>query len=242
MSFLVERDGALLLLDAGSGVGRLAEPGPATRWLGRADRLDIVLTHYHLDHVIGLSYLPGVARGLSIRIHAPGPPLTVAGPEAIERLIGPPLFPHRIAEWPMPVEVIAYHEGPLRIGPFDLRLRSQRHPGGSVGLRVDDDLAYVTDTVVDPATEALARGVDLLLHEVWRTDAEAESDDPAVSGHSAASPVAALAARSAVRRVAPVHHPPHRDAIATLELCAEMAAVGGVEVTPLEEGMEIDVG
>lgn len=240
MSFLLERDGALLLLDAGSGVARLAEPGPAG-WLASAERLDVVLTHYHLDHVIGLSYLPGVARHLPVTIHAPAPPLTEAGPEALERLISPPLFPHVIAEWPMPTNVVGYAEGPLRIGPFTLRLRAQRHPGGSVGLRVDDALAYVTDTVVDPGSEELARGVDLLLHEVWRTDAEAAREDPALSGHAAAGPVAALARRAGVRRLAPVHHPPHRDAAAAGELLTAMAAVG-VEVVLLEEGVAIPVG
>ncbi len=172
----------------------------------------------------------------------PAPPLTAAGPEAIDRLIGPPLFPHPIAEWPMPTEVIAYDRGPLQVGPFTLRLRSQRHPGGSVGLRVDDDLAYVTDTEVDPATEVLVRGVDLLLHEVWRTDAEARHDDPSAAGHSAAGPVALLAARAQVRRVAPVHHPPHRDAAAVRALCAEMTAVGGIDAMTLEEGGEVFVG
>jgi ribonuclease BN (tRNA processing enzyme) len=241
MSFLVERDGALLLLDAGSGVGRLAEPGPA-RWLAGADRLDIVLTHYHLDHVIGLSYLPGVARGLAIRIHAPAPPLVTAGPEAIERLIGPPLFPHRIPEWPMPVEVIAYGGGPLEIGPFTLRVRAQRHPGGSVGLRVDDDLAYVTDTVVDPGTEDLVRGVDLLLHEVWLDDREAAREDVGRAGHSAVGPVADLARSAGVRRWAPVHHHPRRDDAGVAALRSEGERRSGLPVLLLDEGAPLDVG
>ncbi|MCB1007673.1 MAG: MBL fold metallo-hydrolase [Acidobacteria bacterium] len=240
MSFLVEREGAFLLLDAGSGVARLAEPGPAGRLAG-AERLDVVLTHYHLDHVIGLSYLPGVARHLKVTIHAPAPPLTEAGPEAIERLISPPLFPHRIAEWPMPTEVVAYRSGPLEIGPFALEVRAQRHPGGSVGLRVGDSMAYVTDTVADPATVAFVKDVDLLLHEVWLGDGEGASS-AAASGHSAAADVAEIAARARVRRVALVHHHPGRDAAALEALRASIERRAGLPARVLEEGVPLDVG
>ena len=60
MSFLVLEGGAALVLDAGSGLARLLEPQVAAR-LPEDGPLDIVLTHYHLDHVVGLSYLPGLA-------------------------------------------------------------------------------------------------------------------------------------------------------------------------------------
>lgn len=239
MSFLLEREGALLLLDAGSGVARLAEPGPA-EWLASAERLDVVLTHYHLDHVIGLSYLPGVARHLPVTIHAPAPPLTEAGPEALERLISPPLFPHAIAEWPMPTNVVGYAEGPLRIGPFTLRLRAQRHPGGSVGLRLDDAMAYITDTVADPATVPFVNRVDLLLHEVWLSDEEAAN--ALASGHSAAAEVAEIAALARVRRVALVHHHPGRDAAALEALRASVEQRAGLPALLLEEGKPLDVG
>jgi len=239
MSFLLEREGALLLLDAGSGVARLAEPGPA-RWLESAERLDVVLTHYHLDHVIGLSFLPGVARHLRVTIHAPAPPLTEAGPEALERLLSPPLFPHTIAEWPMPTEAVAYRAGPLEIGPFSLATRAQRHPGGSVGLRVGDWMAYVTDTVADPATVPFVSHVDLLLHEVWLGDGERTA--AAASGHSSAAEVADLAARAGVRRVALVHHHPARDAAALEALRASVERRAGLPALLLEEGVPLDVG
>jgi ribonuclease BN (tRNA processing enzyme) len=142
----------------------------------------------------------------------------------------------------MPTEVVPYCGGALQVGPFMLRLRGQRHPGGSVGVRVDDLLAYVTDTVTDPGSEELARGVDLLLHEVWRTDAEAAVEDPGASGHAAAGPVADLAERAGVRRLAPVHHPPQRDGAALRALCDDMAAGRRLRVIPLDEGEELALG
>jgi glyoxylase-like metal-dependent hydrolase (beta-lactamase superfamily II) len=149
MSFLLVADGAALLLDAGSGAGRLLEPGVAPL-LRDCELLDVVLTHYHLDHVIGLSYLPGIWRGRRVRLWAPAAPLVDAQPaDALDRLFAPPLFPLRLSELPLAVEVHAYTGAELAIGPWRLRCRRQLHPGGSVALRFGDVFAYVTDTAVD---------------------------------------------------------------------------------------------
>lgn len=240
MSFLVVDGDAALLLDAGSGLARLLEPA-ATAALAGIERLDLVLTHYHLDHVVGLSYLPGVARERRLRVFAPAPPLTEGGPEALATLIAPPLFPITLDRWPMPVEVVPYGGPELEIGPFRLRVRAQRHPGGSAGLRLDDRLAYVTDTVVDPETARFARGVGTLLHEVWLTASEAEREDAGRTGHSAAPGVADLARRAAVGRLVPVHHHPRRDAEAIEELARDLAARSGREVRITVEGEPLDL-
>lgn len=243
MSFLVREDGAALVLDAGSGLARLLEPAVRAELAG-IDRLDLVLTHYHLDHVIGLSYLPGVARETSVRIFAPAPPLTAAGPEALARLIGPPLFPVPFERWPMPVEVVPYSGPTLEVGRFRIATRAQRHPGGSAGLRLGDELAYVTDTVLDPETAVFARGVGTLLHEVWLTDEEAAREDAGATGHSAAGPVADLARRAGVRQLLPVHHHPRRTAAELETLVASLvdrAAEGGVEVRLVAEGVPVEL-
>ena len=90
MSYLLTMPGAALLLDAGTGLGRLIEP-EVRNHVESLERLDILLTHYHLDHVVGLSYLPGVLGTLPVRIHAPVPPLVALGSEALDRLLSPPL-------------------------------------------------------------------------------------------------------------------------------------------------------
>lgn len=240
MCFLVVSPGAAMLLDAGSGVARLSEPARRAELEG-VERLEIVLTHYHLDHVIGLSYLPGVLPQRRVRIHAPAPPLVAAGSEALDKLIGPPLFPVPFHRWPTPAEVSPYAGAAVHAGAWTLATRGQKHPGGSVGLRLGDRLAYVTDTVLDLATVAFVRGVDTLLHEVWIDDEDAEREDPGRGGHSAAGPVADLAREAGVRRLIPVHHRPSYDTARLAALARALERRSGCVVELPVEGQPIEL-
>ena len=238
MCFLLLGDDEALLLDAGTGLARLLEPA-ILELLAPYPRLDILLTHYHLDHVIGLSYLPGVWRHRPVRLHCPGRPLVDADPaQALKQLLSPPLFPIEIASFPSGVEVIPLDgAGAHRIGSLAIRLRRQNHPGGSVGVRIGDLLAYVTDTSTDDATADFARGVGLLLHEVWASDDEARAQDPASHGHSAAADVARLARAAGVTRLMPIHHHPARSESEVCALARSIASnAPGIEVLVPEEG------
>jgi ribonuclease BN (tRNA processing enzyme) len=240
MCFLVlSRQGAVVL-DAGSGLARLLDPEIAARLAG-VERLEILLTHYHLDHVIGLSYLPAIWPKKPVRIHAPGPPLVDwDGRQALDRLISPPLFPVRLDELPGPVEVAPYGKGGFSLLGCAVQVRRQRHPGGSVAVRFGDSFAYATDTAPDPETARFAYGVDLLMHEVWVSDCEASQSDPAQSGHSAASAVAAIAKAAGARRLVPIHHHPKRSPGEVAELAASLKGFGGEVVMPVE-GEPIDL-
>ncbi len=235
MSFLLLLDDRrAVLLDAGTGVARLAETAIATR-LANFESLDIVLGHYHLDHVVGLTYLSTVW-GRPARIHAPAPPLVDVEPAiALGRLVGPPLFPIALDRFPVPIEVRAY-SGSFELAGRTVGVRRQNHPGGSVALRIDDALAYVTDTVADPESATFAHGVDLLLHEVWASDEEARAKPFLVAGHAAVGPVLEIAERASVSRLMPVHHHPSRTPDELAAFLAEVCRRSPVEVIIAEEG------
>lgn len=236
MSFLLLASREAILIDAGTGVARLLEP-QIFALLKPYDCLHIILSHYHLDHVIGLSYLPGVWTRGAVRIYAPTHPLVEAGPdEAFGKLFSPPLLPMRLADFPVQVEVVQAASQNLTIGDLPFRLRAQRHPGGSVGIRVADVLAYVTDTVVDGASAEFVQGVRLLLHEVWLTDSEAQTDEVERSRHSYSSGVARIAKQAAVHEVMPVHFHPKRSRADICSLADEIQALSGAEVTIPQEG------
>jgi ribonuclease BN (tRNA processing enzyme) len=236
MSFLLLAGKEALLLDAGTGVSRLLEQ-TMKDLLQPYDCLNIILSHYHLDHVVGLSYLPGTWMRGVVRIYAPGRPFVEAEPdEALGRLLEPPLFPRRFQDFPTPVEVFPIRGGFLKIGNMPVQLQGQNHPGGSVGIRVGDGIAYVTDTPVEKTTQAFVQGVKLLLHEVWLTDEEARQDETEREKHSYLSGVAQIAKDARVGSLMPIHHHPKRSDFEILKLGQEMEASTGVEVIVPKEG------
>jgi ribonuclease BN (tRNA processing enzyme) len=225
MSFLLLTGKEAILFDAGTGVARLPEPHVA-QLLEPYERLNIVLSHYHLDHSIGLSYLPGIWTEKPVSLFAPSAPLVETdAKQAVDTLLRPPLFPITTEAFPAAVEVIPIDKEAFSLGPHSVRVRSQIHPGGSIGIRLDDEFAYVTDTAVRQETTELVQGVTLLLHEVWLTDEEAEEDPRAVSMHSFAGGVALVAETAKVGRLMPVHHHPAKsdaqlgDVVRLLQAC-----------------------
>jgi len=234
--YLVRRDASAFVLDAGTGLGRLLE-APLADALRGLDRLEIVLTHYHLDHTVGLSYLTAVAGSLPVRIHAPAPPLVDGTPEALSRLIAPPLFPLRFAEFPTAVEVLPYHGNELEVGGARLRLRRQEHAGGSVGVVVDNRLAYLTDCEAEEASAEFARGVELLLHEVWVTDEEAAAGAQR-RGHSTVEKVAAVATAAGAGMLMPMHHHPTRSPAELEAMAARLGELSTARVVLPVEGRE----
>ena len=236
MSFLVLMDGRAILLDAGTGVSRLAAPEIASRMEG-IETLEVILSHYHLDHVVGLSYLPAVWRGERVRIFGPAPPLAESDPRsALEALIRPPFFVRTLEEWGKEVEITPVEGEEIALDGVRIRVRGQQHPGGSMGVRLGDEIAYLTDTSVDFAGLPLAMGVKLLLHEVWRTDDEAAGEG---SGHSSLGEVATFARDARAGRLLIVHHHPKRTGAEIGQLAARAAEIAGISVSAPEEGVPI---
>ena len=184
-----------VMLDAGTAVYR------AAGYL-QTSQLDIFLTHSHLDHVIGLTYLLDVVREHPldrIRVHAPAATLKAVR----EHLFAEALFPVRppFEFCPLAEEVSLPGGGRLTHFPVE-------HPGGAMGYRLDwpgHSMAYVTDTTAAPDADYVARirGVDLLVHECYFSDAM--SAWAKQTGHSCVSAVARTARQAQVGRMVLVH-------------------------------------
>ncbi len=235
MSFLLLTPQEAVLLDAGTGAARLLDEQIA-HLVESYDCLNVILSHYHLDHIVGLAYLSGAWTRGSIRIFAPGRPLVEAEPaETLNRLLSPPLFSPTLADFPVPTEVVPLTSESLKIGDLTVEVRRQKHPGGSIGIRIADAIGYITDTIVDEATVELVRGTKLLLHEVWLTDSEAKCDEEQRSMHSYLSGVAQIVRRAGVSEFMPVHHKPKRSHADICNMAKELEVLAGIKVTvPLE--------
>jgi len=239
MSFLVLAPAQALLLDAGTGVSRLIEPKLA-ELLEPYRSLDVILSHYHLDHVVGLSYMPAAWTHGRIRVFGPASPLVESEVElALDQLLARPLFPADYRQFPAPVEPVAFRGENLQIGNLSIRVRAQDHPGGSVGIRIGDELAYLTDTSVSAAAVDFVRGVKLLLHELWATDAEAATAGR--GGHSHFSALAEFIRAAGVPVVMPVHHHPRRSDAEIRAMCEELQKVTGIRVLVSLEGEVVEL-
>lgn len=187
-----------VVLDAGTGMFRVRD------WL-RTSTLDVFLTHAHLDHVVGLTYLFSVLWERQVeRVRVHGETAKLA---ALERhLFAPDLFPARPPfQWTPLVGEVSLPRGP-KLTYFPLQ-----HPGGSVGYRLDwpdRSMAYVTDTTarLDAPYLEHIRGVDVLVHECFFADDQGERAD--ATGHSCITSVLDLAAAAQARRLFLLHFNP----------------------------------
>lgn len=217
-----------IVLDAGTAMYRVRE------YLC-TPQLDIFLTHAHLDHVVGITYLLDVVRGKNVErvtVHATAEKLA-----AIENhLLAGPLFPVKLpCEFrPLPAEVELAGQGRLTHFPLD-------HPGGAIGFRLDwpgHAMAYVTDTTAtsDAGYVEAIRGVDLLVHECNFPDSQSEL--AAHTGHSTTTPVAQLARRAGVGQLVLVHIDPLAEGDDPLKL--ECARSIFARTTLAHDRMEIE--
>jgi ribonuclease BN (tRNA processing enzyme) len=198
---LLRRGSEAVAIDAGTGAYRLRTD---SELLAGVERLHVVLTHFHLDHTIGLFYLPGI--GVPVDIWGAGEALEgISTSELVERLLGPPFAPDGfIASFAGVHELSA--DG-ATIGPFHVRARIQRlHSNPTLALRFDDDLVWCTDTSYDVENVAFTRGARLLCHEAFRA-----GDRTDEHGHTAAGDAARLAAAAGVERLLLVHVNPDSD-------------------------------
>jgi ribonuclease Z len=187
-----------VVLDAGTGFFRVQNRLQSTT-------LDVFLTHAHLDHICGLTFiLVPLMRGDLKRIRVFGSVETLQAVRT--HLLATEVFPvEPDFEWhPLADGVALANNGKLT-------WISLEHPGGSVGFRLDwpgSSLAYITDTTAPGNYADFVRDVDVLVHECYFPD---ELEDWAKkTGHSSSSNVAKLAKAANVKRLYLVHVDPQR--------------------------------
>jgi len=210
-----DRQTACLMLPE---LGVVLDAGTALYRAGRhlvTDELDIFLTHPHLDHIIGLTYLFDVFWQRPMRrVTAHGDEKTLAAIR--EHLLAPAVFPVQ------PPCEFRQLTAPVRLNEGgQLRYFPLQHPGGSLGFRLDwpdRSMAYVTDTTADDEADYVRhiRQVDLLIHECYFADDMPEQAE--LTGHSCISAVAQVASKANAKRLLLVHINPLDGAEAAFDI------------------------
>jgi len=195
----VETGSGMVVLDAGSGLSALG-----ASWQGK--RLDILLTHLHLDHVMGLFSFPPVFSP-DAEVHFYG---RAGFRQALEALLAPPYWPVGFRDFPA---AIAFHElrpgGAFDVGDVHIDTMEGRHPNGCLYYRLRGAgrrLVYALDCELDegfsPALADFARDAGLL---VW--DANFVSGDLRPGwGHSTWEQGLALGRAAGVKEVLMTHY------------------------------------
>ena len=168
---------------------------------GGADRLDALwISHFHGDHFFGVPLL--LLRFWEMERRKP---LFIHGPAGVEGKVRQALdlaYPNFNVKMHYPLLFReAEPETPLEAGGFQWRTAVGLHSQRALALRLEDGvraLFYSGDGRPTPATEALALGCDLVVHEAFRL----EGDTP---GHGSVRGCLDFAARTGVPALALLH-------------------------------------
>jgi len=211
--------GEQILLDVGTGL-RTAIPH-----IDADQSLHVLLTHFHLDHLMGLPAWDA--------LYTPGRTLLFAAPrtdgsdiaDAVGSLLDSPYWPVALDQMPADIQLSDLDQSnidhPLVLGGLEVRWTDLPHPGGCTAYRIDEpatgaSMVFATDAEWDGAPDDqrrrfvdLARGCDLLV-------ADGQYDPEVMHrhrgwGHTSWSVAADLARDVGCRRLAITHHDPDHD-------------------------------
>ncbi len=135
-----EDTGALLVLDAGTGIVGVRPPRGAPS-------VSLLLTHYHWDHVLGLPYFgPFYDPSSPLTFYAPQ--IAAFDPSWLDTIFGHPFYPLPYGDLPNRRPPAMVTPGRLAIPGFDVTALLLNHPGGALAYRVKGtggDFVYATD-------------------------------------------------------------------------------------------------
>ncbi len=216
-----------VVFDAGTGIRGLGQ-----HMIGHAaKRVTLLLSHLHVDHVIGLPFFaPMYAPGWQVKVGVPAY-TSVDARGRLEAYLNGTFHPVRLRELPADPDIVPVRAGrPMEavggdgwhILPFRLR-----HPGGSLGYRVTSpegaSVVYLTDTQpfaqpgegvmygaeptrAEKGLLAFLQGADLVVYDtMYDRDEYLERMD---WGHSYPEYAASLCEAAGVGRLALFHHSP----------------------------------
>lgn len=215
----VTHNNTCIILDGGSGIQRLGASLSKD-----ITHIDILLTHLHLDHIMGLGFFfPLYNPNVTINIW--GPASNESLTQRLRRYFSPPLFPVRLNELPSQPNIIEIDQSTFTIGDFKITSEYVCHPGSTVGYRLEIGnavLTYIPDH--EPALGSsdfpnnpewtsgysIAKDADILFHDAQYSVATYQNSIG--WGHSSMKDAIKFGIMTNVKKLLLFHHEPmHTD-------------------------------
>ncbi len=243
-------NGWQLVLDGGSGIQKFTIDGEL-----KQKRIDVLLTHLHLDHIQGLGFFKQLFDP-AMEIHIWGPASSSQSLRSrLSRYLSPPLFPVLIRDLPCNLKLHEIENSTVEIGPFKILSRYVIHPGPTVGYRIAG--TYSTFTFIPDHEPALGKGIindpkwlsgydlaadtDVLMHDAQYS--ESEYAGKRGWGHSSVEDAGLFASITGARQLLFTHHDPSR----TDEQIDNFSAIFKTKTNyrfvaePAREGMKLEL-
>lgn len=216
----------LLVFDAGTGLRELGVQ--LLRSKPKALTVHLFLSHPHWDHIQGFPFF-GPAYVDTTTIYVYGPQGDDKNYQLLSGQMANAYFPVRFSDLGARIVPRTFEGDSVQIGDLRVSCFGQKHPGGSMGFRVDrgnKSVVFATDSeldqlLLDPAQAtrsplalrklpdslvSAVRGAQLLIADAQYTDEEYATK--VGWGHPRASTVVDLALQAGVRQLALTHHDP----------------------------------
>ncbi len=188
---LIECEDRYVVLDAGNGIHKMASA------LQKPKPVDLFLSHYHFDHIVGLHTLVRLDMSKGLRIFG-----QTGAREVLGDIMRPPYtvplagMPFRAGVFELPAE--------RALAPYLKDARLLVHASPCLGFRFEIEgrsIAYCTDTGLCSNLIELGRDVDLLITECSALDGQRRDSWP----HLSPADTVTVAKETGAKRVALVH-------------------------------------
>lgn len=205
MCFAIPLGKILVLLDAGSGMFRFAEP-LGKKLLKGVEEIHIFLSHFHLDHTFGFYAAFKLFESIPVNVFIPEGEQELSDYLTVKNFLTAYQNKHANFSW----EYIKASNNEHKL--FKVTTCQQKHRGvGSLAYRFmigEKEIAYVTDSEPHKEGVEFVRGVNLLLHEHYFVGSKSNHYE---GGHITTVGAATIAKEAKVGRLVLIHHNPFFD-------------------------------
>ena len=226
--FVLESNQRMILVDcSGNPIARFDEAG-----IDPLELTDVILTHFHPDHVSGLPLLL-----MDLWLLGRKQPLTIHGLRDDLKRVQEMMALYQWETWteffPMVFHELASEENTSVLAEEDITILASPvcHMIPAIGLRIvlpEGVVSYSTDTGPCESVIRLARDANVLIHEA----------SGSTVGHTSAAEAGEAAARAGVETLVLIHYPPEADRVA---LAAEAGKAFSGTVVVAEDLMALEL-